>query len=310
MRKILVPVDFSEFSMNALDVAIYIARVKEMTIRLLHVTEDSYTPYYNMVGIGMVEENTLYTYRKELERSLNDQLSEQAEKIRQKNISVEYQILDGTPYKSIIDDAGKQNADLIVMGSHGHNDIEDIFIGGTSEKVIRLSPIPVLTVYEARENYSIDKIVFASDFKEPEVEPILLQVIDFAELFMAELFLVRINTPSDRIISKNSRKKLDELAARFNLSAGSVTTYSDRSEEEGIVNYSREVGADLIAMCTHGRTGLARLFKGSLAEEVAGFSNIPVLTFNIVKDKLVHSSQPILRKRKLILDPGRKKSAE
>jgi nucleotide-binding universal stress UspA family protein len=75
MRKILVPVDFSEYSLNALEVAVYIAKVKEMSIKLLHVMEDSYTAYYNMVGANMVEDNTLFTYRKELQRTITEQLT-------------------------------------------------------------------------------------------------------------------------------------------------------------------------------------------------------------------------------------------
>lgn len=285
MKKILVPIDFSEFSINALEVASYVAKVKDLQIRILHVIEDSYTPYYNMVGMNMVEDSSLFNYRKELQENLKVQMEELAQKIRAKEIAVEWDTALGSPYQTILKDAEENDVDLIVLGSHGHNDIEEIFLGGTTEKVIRLAQVPVLTVHEVRENYKIDKIVFASNFEDQEVEPVLERLIGFAEIFMAELFLVRINT-SSKVFAGDGRKKLDDLATKFKLSAGAITSYHDRSEEDGIVNYANEVNADLIAMCTHGRTGLARLFRGSVAEEVAGFSQIPVLTFNISRDKI------------------------
>jgi hypothetical protein len=65
------------------------------------------------------------------------------------------------------------------------------------------------------------------------------------------------------------------------------------------------MNADLIAMCTHGRTGLVRLFKGSVAEEVAGFSTIPVLTFNISKEK-IKSYRSAIHDRKIRIDHSSK----
>lgn len=308
MKKILVPIDFSKYSLNALKVAAYIAKVKEMDIRLVHIVEDSYTPYANMTGRGLIETNAWLTYRNEIKDATKQQLEEIAEGVRKKNIQVEFEVILDMAKRAIVKDAEDNDVDLIVMGSHGHNDLEDIFIGGTSEKVIRTSAIPVLTVHESSENYKIDKIVFASDFEEAAIESILEKVIHFAEIFMAELFLVRVNTPSKLFSGPGSRERVDELAKKFKLHAGAVTSYSDRSEEEGIVNYAKEVGADLIALGTHGRTGLARLFKGSIAEDVVGYSPIPVLTYNISREKISRSIQPVTKERKLKSDPIKKKN--
>ena len=306
MKKILVPIDFSDYSMHAIEVASYIAKVTECKVRLLHIVEDSYTPYYNMVGINMVEHSTLFTYQKELQESIKRQLTDLAEKIRKKGIEVESEVVLERAKNAIVKDAEEQNVELIVMGSHGHSDIEEIFIGGTSEKVIRTSSIPVLTVHEVPENYKIDKIVFASNFEEETVENVLKRVIGFAEIFMAELYLVRINTPSGLFPSSKSRERVEDLAKKFNLSAGAVTPYEDRNEEEGIVNYAKEVGADLIVLGTHGRTGLARLFKGSIAEDVVGNSTIPVLTYNLSRIKNIKTARPIAKERKLKIDHSKR----
>lgn len=297
MKKILVPVDFSEYSYNALEAAAYIAKVKEMEIKIYHAMEDSYTPYVNMTGMGLVEDSSMFNYRKELQENVKAQLVTLAEKYRQRGLNVDFEIAMDKPYKSVLNAVNDSDIDLVAVGSHGHSDMEDIFIGSNAEKIIRLSPVPVLSVNRIRENYRIDRIVFASDFEEPEIERILQRVIKFAEIFMAELFLVRVNTAGKKSGAEKSRKRLEEMAQKFSLSAGAVTSYPDRSEEEGILNYAKEVKADLISLCTHGRTGLARLFRSSIAEEVAGYSEIPVLTYNIAKDKIARSAQPITKER-------------
>jgi nucleotide-binding universal stress UspA family protein len=300
MKKILVPIDFSTYSMNALEVAIYIAKVKEMSIRLLHVVEDTYTPYYNMAGIGMFEDSTLFNFKKELQEKVASQLKEIADtKISAMGINVEMEVLIDNPRRKILNDINAEDIDLVVMGSHGFSGVEDIFIGGTSEKIIRTSSVPVITVQNIPSDYKINKIVFASDFIDDEVEEILNRVIQFAEVFIAELFLVRINTHEKHSNDQLSRERISALAAKFKFPAGSITTYADRNEEEGIVNYSKEIGADLITLCTHGRTGFARLFNNSIAEEVAGNSTVPVLTYNITKDKYLKSIAAVKRESRL-----------
>src|SRR5688500_15150743 len=117
MRKILVPVDFSDYSLNALEMACYIAKVKDMEIRILHVIEDFYIPQFNMVGVSPVESDTLTKYRTELQESLKSQLSQLAEKTRQKNLKAEYELVSNRVYKGIINDAEVNQVDLIVMGS-------------------------------------------------------------------------------------------------------------------------------------------------------------------------------------------------
>jgi len=299
MKRILVPIDFSDFSMNAVEVACYIAKVKDLAIKILHVVEDSYTPYYNMVGMSMIEDDSLVNYRRDLQQSVREQLIKLTDKIKEKNLSVEADVIIDRPYKGILNHADDPDIELIVMGSHGHGDIEDVFLGSTTEKVIRLSPVPVLTVQDVRQDFKIDKIVFASNFEEAEVEPIVQRVIRFAEIFMAELFLVRVNTAS-KVSESSARQRLEEFAKKFGLNAGAVNSYQDRSEEEGIVNYAKEIQADLIAMCTHGRSGLSRFFKTSVAEEVVGFSEVPVLTYNISKERVNRGA--MTRDRKIKLD--------
>ena len=60
-----------------------------------------------------------------------------------------------------------------------------------------------------------------------------------------------------------------------------MSFYADYSVEKGIINFANTYGADLIAVATHGRTGLAHFFGGSISEDVANHSTLPVMTFKM-----------------------------
>ena len=77
------------------------------------------------------------------------------------------------------------------------------------------------------------------------------------------------------------QKKLKDYADKHTLENYEIEIYNDRTEEDGIIYYADEIDADLIAMGTHGRTGLSHFFSGSIAEDVANHSYRPVLAIKI-----------------------------
>lgn len=99
----------------------------------------------------------------------------------------------------------------------------------------------------------------------------------------AEIELVYINTPGDSFLSTaDAYKRINEFLSQANIGR-QVEIYNDYSVERGILNYSESVSADAIAISTHGRKGLTHFFMGSIGEDVANHSKIPVVTFKIGK---------------------------
>jgi nucleotide-binding universal stress UspA family protein len=74
---------------------------------------------------------------------------------------------------------------------------------------------------------------------------------------------------------------MNEFVQKYQLTNYTFTVYDDNTEEDGIIHFAEEINADIIAVATHGRTGLAHLLSGSIAEDIVNHANRPVLTFNL-----------------------------
>ena len=166
------------------------------------------------------------------------------------------------------------------MGSHGTSGIEELLIGSNAEKVVRLSEIPVLILKKNINELHFENFVFASDFSEETKQP-FEKMIEFAEIFSAKLFLVMISTPNSFKNTIDAEKKMKKFVKNFEIQNYTLNIFNDTNIENGIINFSKKVNADLIGLCTHGRTGLAHFFNGSISEDLVNHATKPVITFKI-----------------------------
>ncbi len=172
------------------------------------------------------------------------------------------------------------HVDLIVMGSHGTKGIRRGIIGSNTQRIVRHAPMPVLVVKQHSEDLVIRDVVFASNFTREDVEkfdafrPIL-------ELFDPSIHLVKVNTPKSFERSQESNRAIDSFIQRYELQKFTATIYNDLSIEEGILNFAKDIDADLIAMATHGRTGFFHVVNGSLTEDIVNHTNYPVLSVKL-----------------------------
>jgi nucleotide-binding universal stress UspA family protein len=180
--------------------------------------------------------------------------------------------------------AKREDVNLIVMGSKGSSGLTEILVGSNTERVVRYAKSPVLTVKLINDNFKIDKIVYSTDFEETSIE-VFQQVIKIINVFEAHLCLLYVNTPNYFISNTDINIRFDEFIKKHKLSNFSTHIYSDLSEEKGILNFSKEMNADLIVMPTNGRTGFAHLINGSITEDVVNHATIPVLSINMGKCK-------------------------
>ena len=141
MKKILVPIDFSKPSEYAAKMAAKIAKKTSATVYLIHMIK---LPS-GVIDMGSnskfsIPESMLYL------RKTKEKVLEYKENFFSEDIKVEYFIKKNNPFEGIKKYAEKIDADLIVMGSKGHSEFEEIMIGSNTEKVARTSTIPVLIV--------------------------------------------------------------------------------------------------------------------------------------------------------------------
>ncbi|MDG1743275.1 MAG: universal stress protein [Polaribacter sp.] len=272
MKKILVPVDFSKPSEYAARIATKIAKKIGAVIYLIHLIEIP----SGVVDMGAsskfsIPESMLYL------RKTKEKIVAFKEKNFPKDLKIEYFIKINTPFEGIRKCAHKIDADLIVMGSKGHSEFEEIMIGSNTEKVVRTSTVPVIIIKKDDKNFKLKNLVFASNFKKDD-KAVFNKFIGFANQFKSKIHLLKINTPSNFESSREATKKIKRFIKRYELPKYSINIYNDTSVEKGILNFSKDNNSDLIALCTHGRSGLSHLFSPSVSKKLSKFAAIPILT--------------------------------
>jgi nucleotide-binding universal stress UspA family protein len=276
MKKILVPIDFSDEAKYACKVASQIAKKTDSEIILLHMLD------IPSEAIDPIESNNLrggaqaIFYMKTIHKKF--------EKIKAlpffDGLKITEDVKFHKAFDGVIEESKKHNVDLIVMGSQGATGLKEMLVGSNTEKVVRHSEIPVLVIKHDVENFEINNMIFASDFSD-ESKKSFLNVIDFANRFNAKLHLLFINTIHNFESTKKSKNKLKSFISDFDIKDHTLNIYNDSTIEEGILNFGKEIDADIIAINTHGRSGLSQLFSESISKELANHALRPIITFKI-----------------------------
>jgi nucleotide-binding universal stress UspA family protein len=141
LQRILVPIDFSEHSKNALKYAIPFAEQFHASIDLIYVVEPTIYPAdfsFGQIGFPNVEEELRSRGSNELEKLVKNEIA--------KRVSAKKVVRTGKPFYEINQYAEERNIDLIIIATHGHSGVEHILFGSTAEKVVRKAACPVLVV--------------------------------------------------------------------------------------------------------------------------------------------------------------------
>jgi len=278
MKKILVPVDFSKASITALEMACEIAKKANSTVIALHVVEEATPESFKVSGEGHPNdfEDRLFTM-KLLEKS-KKQLEKLVMDPKFSSIKLDGELRMGNPFHGMNTIITDQKVDLVVMGTRGHSRLEEMIIGSNTEKVVRHSKVPVLTVHKKPAKINFKNIVYATSMSKDEEK--FSKIIKIAQdLYNSKIHLVRINTPGDFQRDRVAKDYMEKFAKKLGLRNYTINVYNDITEEEGIIYFADSIKADLIAMATHGRTGFAHVLAGSIAEDVVSHAKRPVLTF-------------------------------
>lgn len=279
MKTILVPTDFSAHSENALKAAALIANHQNANLLVVHMAgikdailtkDNNQTAEEMMFYIRLAEKN----------------FSEFLNKPYLNGLSVTPIIKKHINFSEINEVISENNVSLVVMSSHGTSGLHEMLIGSNTEKVIRFSDAPVLVIKEVASVYTMGVGVYTSDFSKDSIDA-YKTAKEFFKNWQTAMKMVYVN-PTGRKF-KNSRE-IDQMLTDFFTEAGeenvstcknNVTIYSEESIEQGIFNYSKDINADFIVIPTYARKGISHILKGSLSEDVANHSMIPVLTIKI-----------------------------
>lgn len=277
MKKILVPIDFSKASLTALDVACEIAKKGGADVIALHVVEEAGSESFRVTGEVPPRnyEDRLYTFK------LIEKSKKQLEKVvldpKYASIKLDGELRVGNAFHGVNSIVTEHKVDLIVMGTRGHSRLEEMIIGSNTEKVVRHSKVPVLSVHKKPSKVNFKNIVYATSMSKDE-EPFAKVVMKAQAMYNSKVHLVRINTPGDFQRDRIALDYMEKFAKKLGLKNYTLNIFNEISEEEGIIYFAESINADMIAMATHGRTGFAHVLAGSIAEEVVNHAKRPVLT--------------------------------
>jgi len=141
LQRILVPIDFSGHSKNALKYALSFAQQFRASIDLIYVVEPTVYPAdfsFGQIGFPNVEKELQEYGNKELKNLIDEEIGGQV--VSRKIVRT------GKPFYEINQYAQERDIDLIIIATHGHSGVEHILFGSTAEKVVRKAPCPVLVV--------------------------------------------------------------------------------------------------------------------------------------------------------------------
>jgi len=295
MKNILVPTDFSQCAANAYNYAALLAEKTGAVIHLFH-TLDIPSSIQATTGKDTTATTGDVQYMMGLMKLTKNRMKKTRNNKVFKDLRINEIIAIGNITGKISAAVKQYKIDLIVMGTHGLSGMQGNIIGSNSEKVVRNADIPVLTVKDSIKEPKIKKILFGTDFS-GETKHVLRAVSNITKIFGAELILAKVVTLNDFESTHETEEQINEFRKKSKLFNYTTKIYYAHSREEGIRNVAETLKADIIAMGTHGRHGLARLFQGSVAEEVVSHSALPVLTINLQK-KLMGAAVNKEKKRK------------
>lgn len=291
-ERILVPLDGSELAQIALPYAQKLAGVLGSQIILIYISESADDRYHHMHQF----------YLQQMVEATKQNAERYLDKREGITIKVDSVILVGDPAEEIVDYAGKEDIGLIVMSTHGRSGIKRWAMGSVAEKVLRATkqPMAIIRAKGARpdmlgERSILSKILVTLDGSK-ESEAVIPYIEELASKLQVEIILLQVIAPDYHIyaaggpeygiyaeqqiesMKKFARDYLEGVSAR--LKQREVVAKPEimfGTAAEAIINFADQTNASLVAMTTHGRSGVSRWALGSVAERVLRAGNTPLL---------------------------------
>jgi nucleotide-binding universal stress UspA family protein len=276
MKKILVPCDFSSQSQQAFQAAMNIATQANAIILLLHVLPSPALYTTGVAGEPLALDPSYFARMEDDAKKELEKMAKKSDRAGRVRTQVEY----GSLTAAIENTIATHSIDLVVMGTSGASGVKELFIGSNTEKVVRFSPVPVLTIRNAPALKSIKDILVPSTLDLNQTE-FIHKLQELREFFGATLHILVVNTPAHFRSDAEGREALDAFVKHYSLNNVKVHFRNYLHEDSGIASFAVSEKMDLLAMATHARKGLAHLFSGSVTENVVNHLSLPIWSYRL-----------------------------
>lgn len=269
MKQIIVAIDFSKTSLNALAYGINIAGKAGADVQMVWV-DNTTSEEVVFEGFANEERNENVALLKELQEKYAKTL---------KGGRLDFKTRKGKVYIELAQQAKSTGADLIIAGTHGVSGFEEYWIGSNAYRIVTSVPCPVITLRYDFHVGDIKKIVIPIDSSQETRQkiPVAAQI---AQLFDSEIHILSLYSTPLKSVQKridNYAQQVAEYLEERKIRYIPVTKESDNITRTTI-DYSEEIGADLIAIMTEQETTTANIFLGPYAQQIINNSPRPVLS--------------------------------
>ncbi len=272
INNILVPVDFSQCSKNALQTAIALAKLSGAKIHMVNAVH-VHSPHPHISG-GIIEE-IVSDYEEEIKKSFSDL---ESELIELQEVPHEADRFVAYLTDAIYTEVKKKDIDLIVMGTRSKHPITEHLLGTRATDVMDTAEVPVLILPEEHGTFHPSKIGFACEYD----SDLHLQNFEMLKLictlFDAELMAFSV-VEDVSSVTQQDQKIIEKLNQALEPVRSSVRTVEAKSVTEGIKEFATSHELDLLAMIPRQKNFMDRLFKTSITKSVAIDTGFPLFVF-------------------------------
>lgn len=281
-NKILVPIDFSEQSLIALEQSFNIAREYNAEITLLHVIEEA----------GAIAKFFSKEQSEDIKKNIQKELDKLAASVEKKaKVTVNTLVAKGSIYEKVAEVAELINATMIVMGTNGDDGKRKRFIGSNALRVVRESAVPVITIKGKHHRKGCKNIVLPLDLSKETREKVT-KAIELSKLFGgATIRVVSVLFTTDEFVVNRLTRQMGQVKTfleKEEIECTAEIIKGIKGEEtlaENILEYATKVEGDLIMIMTQQEVDFTQYFIGSSAQEIINHSKIPVLSIRPLPKK-------------------------
>ena len=277
VNKILVPIDFSDFSIRALSYAAQVAKPLNAQIELLHVVETYKMNVGPMIDMEDIDHLIQEKIKVKLEELKNDMPELQG-------LTISSKVVNGKIKSKIVEATAEDDIDLVVMattGVTGKSSINKQILGSNAHRVIQAAKVPVLIVPDEYTNVEFKDLVLPLDFQKETTQKIG-SAIRWAKQYGSTIHVLSVFNFFDEYGHdvEDLKRKQNEVAQMIHDEGIEVKIKSLRYTDvsKAVLDYAEDNDADLIVIMTRQESKLDQIFLGSRARDVITKSIVPVLS--------------------------------
>lgn len=269
MEKFVIPVDFSDVSINAFIYGHRLASVASAVTKAVHV--------YFPVSRELTQSTIIDVDFAEVRKGYLDEFVSKMDVDWGSDLLsmglIDKEFRTGFPGEEILDSVTENNAQLIVMGTTGDSSRIKKWFGSVSTKIINDAKVPVLLIPEGASYKEVKKVMFAFDDISIDLK-VLDELVGFASAFGAKIYLVHMQNESNPDPGYYLK---EQLSTRYNKDKIELVSLYDSDVVLALSGFAAKEGIDVIAMATQQRSFFNRVFHDSVTARMSMHTDVPLL---------------------------------